>query len=223
MISPGHRQRTRDRFLNAGVDGLEDHELLEVLLAVAVPRVDTKATAWALIRKFGSFASVVDATPKELQEVMGVGPAGAAAIKIVKGAATAYLKQGLVECDAVSSPEAVARYSRMAWAGEPNESVHALFIDNRNRVRRAEQIATGTVNRAAAYPRKVVESALQARATGVILVHNHPSGSLDPSAEDERFTCEAQQALKTVDIRLVDHVIVSRDGWLSFRTTGRLG
>ena len=91
----GHRRRVRDRFLHSGLDSLGDHEITELLLTISIARVDTKATARELLSPFGSFAAVMDASPVELQEVMEVGPAAAAAIKIVKGAATAYLKQAM--------------------------------------------------------------------------------------------------------------------------------
>jgi len=220
--STGHRARLRQRLLDFGADTLQDHETIELLLAVAVPRVDTKRTAWALLRKFGDIAAVLDASPEDLQQVMGVGPAGAAALKVVKAAATAYLKTRLAGVDALSSPSAVTDYCRIAFAGEPNESIHVLLLDNRNRVKRCVRLSDGTVDQAAVYPRRVVEAALEARASGVILVHNHPSGGLEPSAEDDRFTKEASRALETVGVRLLDHLIVSREGSFSFREDGRL-
>lgn len=220
--STGHRKRLRERFLKAGTEGLHDHEVLELVLAIALPRVDTKKTAWALLKRFGNLAGVFDASPKDLQKVIGVGPAAAASLKIVKGAASAYLKCRLGDVDTLSTPGAVADYCRIAFAGEPNESLQALLLDSRNRVRRVVRLSDGTVDQAAAFPRRVVEAALEARATGVILVHNHPSGGVAPSAEDEKFTLDAQRALDTVGVRLVDHLIVGREGCLSFRETGRL-
>jgi DNA repair protein RadC len=218
----GHRRRLRDRFLKTGSESLHAHELLELLLAVAVPRVDTKKTAWSLLKKYGTLAAVFDAPPRELQRVMGVGPAAACALKIVKASATAYLKSRLEEVDVLTSPSAVTDYCRIAFAGEPNESLKVLMLDSRNRVRKVVRLSEGTVDQAAAYPRRVVEAALEARATGVLLVHNHPSGAIEPSAEDEKFTLDAQRALQTVGIRLVDHLIVGREGSLSFRETGCL-
>jgi DNA repair protein RadC len=222
ISSPGHRARLRERFLKTGIDGLHEHEILELLLAVAVPRVDTKKAAWALLKKFGGLAAVFDAPGTELQEVMGVGPSAACGIKIVKAAATAYLKTRLKNTDALTSPGTVFDFCRVAFAGDANETLHALLLDNRNRVKRVIRLSDGTVDQAAAYPRRVVEAALEARATGVILVHNHPSGGLEPSQDDGKFTEDAQRALRTVGVRLVDHVIVGSEGSFSFRETGQL-
>jgi DNA repair protein RadC len=220
--SHGHRARLRERFLKIGIDGFQEHEILELLLTVAVPRVDTKKTAWALLKKFGGLTAVFDAPASELQQVMGVGPSAACGIKIVKGAAVAYLKDRSKSADALTSPDAVVDFCRVAFAADANETLHALLLDNKNRVKSVVRLSDGTVDQAAAFPRRVVEAALEARATGVILVHNHPSGDLEPSPEDDQFTREAIRALDTVGIRLLDHLIVSREGSFSFREKGRL-
>jgi len=218
----GHRARLRCRLVEQGDDALAEHELLELLLATALPRVDTKKTAWALLHAFGSLGRVLNASPKDLTSVKGVGPAAVGALKIVKAVAGACLREPLRSVDALSSPEAVADYCRVAYGGERDEAVHLLLLDSGNRLKRAVRISQGTVDQAAVHPRRLVEETISAGANGAILVHNHPSGRCEPSGADDRITEEAAAALKAIDVKLLDHVIIGEGRIYSYRVSGRL-
>ena len=212
----GHRGRLRQRFLKAGADGLHDYELLELLLAHAVQRRDVKPAAKALLRRFGSLAGVLDATPPELAAVAGVGPAMAALIRLAKELTVRYRYDSLAGADALSSPRAVLDFARARLAGQPYEAFLAIFLSAKNRVLGCQVIHEGTVDHAVVYPRKIVEEALKHRAAGLILVHNHPSGDPEPSDEDRRLTKTVADATRAVDIRVLDHIVIGREGYVSF-------
>ncbi|MCC6739469.1 MAG: hypothetical protein IT452_10525 [Planctomycetia bacterium] len=175
----GHRQRLRARLERAGLDALDDHEILELVLGLAIRTRDTKPLARALLRRFGSFGRVLDAPAPDLLAVPGAGPAVAAALQTVKAAGAAYLRDHAARTDALTHPRLVADYLRTRFASEPQEVVVALLLDARHRVLRTAQLSRGTVDRAAAFPGEVARAALKEGAAAVILAHNHRSGVPD--------------------------------------------
>jgi DNA repair protein RadC len=211
-----HRKRLRERFQKVGTDGLHDYELIELLLTYAIPRKDVKPTAKDLIHRFGSLAKVLDASQKELEEAGGLGATSATLIRLVKELCGAYLAERMKGKDALSSPDAVADFARMKLAGLPHEAFMVVYVNVKNEVVEHEIIHEGTVDRAVVYPRRVVEAALAHHAAALILVHNHPSGDPEPSQEDKRLTRSIVEAARTVDIRVLDHIIVGRKGFFSF-------
>ena len=213
----GHRQRVKDKYRLAGLEGWHDYEILELLLFYAIPRKDTKPAAKRLIERFGSFSSVLDATPQELRTVKGISEHTALFIKIVKDAAKSYAKGRMDGKDIVQSPEAAVAYLKAALKGAPDEEFHALFLNAGNRVLSTEVIQTGTVTRSAVFPRKIVERALHHRATGIIIAHNHPGGVLRPSEDDKRATAAIANALSTVEVSLLDHIIITSAGYFSWK------
>lgn len=216
----GHRGRLRDRLVRAGVDALEPHEVLELLLGVAIRGRDTKGLAKDLLRRFGGFARVLDASREDLLAVPKVGTAVANAILATRAAAVAYLADRSDGRSALSTPALVADYCRMRLAGEPREVVAAILLDSKNRVEKTVILHEGTVDRSTVFPREVAACALAARATGVILAHNHPSGSPEPSRDDQAVTRELKQALGAIGVRMLDHLIVGREGYYSFQEAG---
>lgn len=213
----GHRARLRDRLDRAGLDALEEHEVLELVVGLAIRRRDTKDVAKALLVQFGGLARVMDAARPELLAVPGVGPAVVDALRVVKAACAAYLRDRASRGDGLTDPQLVADYCRMRFAGDPTESFAILLLDARHRVIATRVLSRGTVDGAAVYPREIATEALSRRAPSVILVHNHPSGNPEPSPEDRRVTVETRRALETLGIKMVDHVIVGREGVYSFR------
>ena len=211
-----HRKRLRERFQNAGADGLHDYELLELLLTYAIPRRDVKPIAKALIQRFGSLSGVLDASRSALEAVPGMGSISAMLIPLVKGLFEAYMAEKMAHRDLLTSPQAAVDFARVKLAGRPHEAFMALYLNAKNEVIEHEIVHEGTVDRAVIYPRRIIESALAHHAAGLILVHNHPSGHPDPSEEDKRLTRAVAEAARTMDIRVVDHVIVGRDGYVSF-------
>jgi DNA repair protein RadC len=216
-----HRRRMRERLFAAGPDALADYELLEMVL-FAVPRVDTKPLAKALIARFGSFAAAIAAPKAELMAVSGMGEGAAAALKVVHAASLRLLKAEVKDAPVLSSWDRLMAYLHAALAREPVEQVRALFLDNRNRLIADEVQGTGTINHTPLYPREVVRRALTLQAAAVILVHNHPSGDPTPSRADIEMTREMATAAKALGLALHDHVIVGNGRWVSFRQEGLL-
>ena len=216
----GHRERLRERFRRAGAEGLHDYELLELLLTYAIPRKDVKPLAKELIKKFGGLSGVLDAKQEELEEVPGLGPRSATLIRLVKELHGAYLAEQMEHRDLLSSPQTVVDFARVKLAGLPHEALMVIYLNIKNEVIDHEVLHEGTVDRVVIYPRRIVEAALAHHAAGLILIHNHPSGHPEPSEEDRRLTQAVAAAARTVDIRLLDHIIVGRDGYYSFREEG---
>ncbi len=211
----GHRQRLRARFLKGGAAALQDYELLELLLTYALPRQDTKPLAKELIKSFGSFTQILDAPPEKLQEVGGIGEASGALIRLVKACAEYYLKEDLLQRRKIPSLAVLVDYCRTAMGGLPDEQFRVLFLNSQNEIIAEEIVQEGTVNQTVVYPRKVLELALKHKAAGLILVHNHPSGSLTPSAADRELTKALIQACRGLNLTVHDHLIISRQGYFS--------
>lgn len=212
----GHRERLRERFQRAGPGALHDYELLELLLTYAIPRKDVKGLAKELIGRFGGLGGVLDASQRELESVRGMGPRSATLVRLVKELCAAYLSEKIEGRDALSSPRAVVDFARAKLAGLPHEAFMVIYLNAKNEVLGHEIIHEGTLDRAVIYPRRVIESALARRAAGLILVHNHPSGHPEPSAEDRNMTRAIYEAARAVEIRLLDHLVVGKLGYFSF-------
>jgi DNA repair protein RadC len=213
----GHRQRLRQRFLSAGEAALADYELLELLLTIAVPRRDMKPLAKDLLRRFGSFAEVVNASPERLRDVEGVGDGVVAALKIVAAGVQRVAKVELASRPVLSSWSTLIDYCRSAMAFADREEFRVLHLDKRNNLISDEVQQRGTVDHTPVYPREVVRRALELGATALILVHNHPSGDPSPSQADIRMTKDIVDASSPFGIVVHDHIIIARSGHFSFR------
>lgn len=211
-----HRKRLREKFLKAGAEGLHDYELLELLLTYAIPRVDVKPAAKALMKRFGTLNALLDASQSELESVSGVGAASAILIRLVKELFGAYLAERVEGKDVLSSPGAVVDFARVKLAGLPHEAFMVIYLNVKNRVIDHEVLQEGTVDRAIVYPRQIIKSAINHHAAGMILSHNHPSGDPQPSQEDKHLTRAVIEAARTVEIRVLDHIIVGKNGYFSF-------
>jgi len=218
----GHRQRIKDKYQKSGIDGWLDYEVLELVLSYAIPRKDTKPIAKELIARFKTINGVLDADSKELQSVSGISEHTTLFLKLLKDIAVLYLKNDLHNKDLLSLPELVFDYLKASLKGCVDEEIKALFLNGRNELIAVEGLHTGTVNRSAIYPRKIVERALYHHAVGVIIAHNHPAGTLTPSKEDCAVTKSIKDALKTVDINLLDHIIIGGNDYFSFNKKGLL-
>ncbi len=218
----GHRARMRQKLLGAGPAALLDHELLEMLLFIALPRRDTKPIARALLARFGSFAAVLAASPAELQETEGMGEAGAAALKAVEAAALRMMQAELRQQPLLNNWDRLIGYLTAALAREKVEQFRVLFLDTKNRLIADEVQARGTVNHTPVYPREVVKRALALEATALILVHNHPSGDPTPSRADIEMTREVKAAAAALGITLHDHLVVGHGRHVSLVREGLL-
>jgi DNA repair protein RadC len=213
----GHRLRMRRRLLKAGPDSLADHEMLEMILFIALPRRDTKPIARELLTRFRTFGGVIAAPVAEILAVGGLGEAGAAALKLVQAACLRTMRQEVMSGPVLSTWDRLTDYLTAAMGHERTEQFRVLFLDGRNRLIADEVQGQGTINHAPAYPREVVRRCLELHATAVILAHNHPSGEPTPSREDVALTADIARAASVMGITVHDHIIVGRGKWLSFR------
>jgi len=217
-----HRKRLRSRFMRGGADAVPDYELLELVLFRAIPRLDVKPLARALLDRFGDFNAVLSAPPSRLQEVTGVGDAVVQELKIVEAAAQRLARSRVIRRDVISSWDALLDYCRTAMAHRDIEHFRVLFLDRQNALIADEEQARGTVNHVPVYPREVAKRALELNASALILVHNHPSGDPTPSDSDIAMTGRIRMAAEALDITLHDHLIIGGSREVSFRDAGYL-
>jgi DNA repair protein RadC len=213
----GHRMRLRDRFNSAGPDALSDYELLEMVLFTAKPRGDMKPLAKILIKKFGSFAEVINAPAARLREVEGVGERTVTELKLIAAAASRIAKGQLEQRTGLSSWKDVIDYCRTSMAFADKEQFRILFLDKRNQLISDEVQQTGTVDHTPVYPREVIKRALEVSATAIILVHNHPSGDPTPSQADIQMTKAIIGIAGPLGISVHDHIIVGKNGHASIK------
>lgn len=213
----GHRERLRSRLIEAGPAALADYELVELILFRAIPRVDVKPLAKAVIARFGSFADAIAADPHRLAEIEGMRPAAIAEFKIVEAAAQRFAKGTVKKRLPMGSWSTVIDYCRTAMAFDARESFRILFLDKKNGLIADEVQGSGTVDHTPVYPREVMRRALELSATAIVLVHNHPSGDPTPSTADVKMTHEIVTIAKTLGVTVHDHIIVGRDGHASLK------
>ncbi len=218
----GHRARLRSRLLEGGPDALLDHELVEYLLALAIPRRDTKPIAKQLLAHFGGLSALFAADPESIAKLPFMGETSVAAIKIVQAAALRMISEPVREAPILASWNALLDYLRADMAHLSNERVRTLYLDTKNRLIRDEVASEGSVDQSAIYTREVIRRALDLGASAVILVHNHPSGDSAPSRQDIAMTHEIVEAGKRLGIAVHDHIIVGKDGHHSMRSAGLL-
>lgn len=218
----GHRERLRKRFREGGAQSLPDYELLELVLFRAMPRRDTKPLAKAILARFGTFAEAMNAPEDLLLEVPGLGEAAVTEIKLVRAAALRLMRGEVLERPVLSSWQGVLDYCRAAMGFEAKEQFRILFLDKRNQIIADEIQQQGTVDHTPVYVREVVKRALELSATAIVLVHNHPSGDPTPSRADIEMTKQIVAAAKPLGVVIHDHIIVGKQGHVSFRGQGLL-
>ena len=218
----GHRERMRERVLNAGARSLADYQLLEMLLFAAAPRGDTKPLAKALLATFGSLAKVLKAEPEALRKVDKVGDAVIATLKVAETLGEKLLRSEIEKKNVLGSWQALLEYCQGTMSDRNIEHFRILFLNNKNHLISDEVQQSGTVNHTAVYPREVVKRALELGATALILVHNHPSGDTTPSKADIDMTGEIVAAANALNIKIHDHLIVGGHDSASFKSLGLL-
>jgi DNA repair protein RadC len=184
----GHRSRLRERFGKAGRKALADYELLELLLIYSIPRKDTKPLAKRLIKQFGSFAAVIDQPRERLLQVDGIGDQTFVFLSTVRASFARYLEQIVKKTKTITKPEDVAEFLRIQLGANQREGLMILCLNDAKRLIHHDMVIEGTVNKAPFYPREIIKTALMHNATGLIMVHNHPSGDPTPSENDHRIT-----------------------------------
>jgi DNA repair protein RadC len=218
----GHRKRLRQRFLAAGLDGFLDYEVIELLLTLATPRKDCKAAAKLALKKFKTLQGVLEADPKELQEVPGIGPINMLGIKLIKAVSKRYLAKKVVGRNAIANSRDLYSYLNGTIRDKARECFMAIFLDSKNRVIAMDTLFEGTLTASGVYPREVVKAALQHHAAALIFAHNHPSGEPRPSSEDMAITRQLVFAARLMGIAVHEHLIIGENCFYSFADQGHM-
>ena len=212
----GHRQRLKERFINeGGMDSFTDHQVLELLLFYGIPYKDTNGYAHMLIDKYGSLSGVLNADYRDLAETPWIGLHAAVLLSMTPSLTRRYAQDRWKDKIRLSDVKNAGAYAATLFVGDEYEAFYMICMDSQNRVIKPVLISRGTINEAMIYPRLVVENALRYKAAVVILSHNHPGGSTEPSLADIDITKKLAKALEIISIKVMDHIIVAGDKYLS--------
>lgn len=223
----GHRERVRKKFLENGFNGLEDYEILELLLFYVIPRKDTKAIAKELIKKFKTLANVLKADTLELKTVNGLGDVAITFLKMM-GALPEKIyedklkNQKLIKDDKnkITDKEVLLSFLRNKIGYEDVEKFYVIYLSSSNEVIAFEESSSGTLDRSSIYPREIYKRVIMENAKSIIIAHNHPSGNTCPSKCDIDITNEIAKGLKNFGALLLEHIIITRDSYFSFLEEG---
>ena len=217
----GHRKRLRDKFLKAGnLDAFGDYEIIELLLTLATPRKDCKLTAKKALKKFKNLQGVFEASSFELQSIEGIGKANVFGLKFIKSIAKRYLKEKALKQDVVNNPKLFLDFLNYHIKDKHKELFVCLFLNSANKAIAIETIFEGTLNKSSVYPREVIKKALEHKAAALIFAHNHPSGESKPSPSDLLITKKLLFACSFLDIKVHDHIIITKQAFFSFSENG---
>lgn len=222
-LHEGHRQRVKSRYLKEGLDAFEDHQILEMLLFFCIPMKDTNELAHKMINEFGSLAGLLEADPKDICKRCEVSENTAILVSLIPSLARRYFKDKWGDRPVLDSSAKAGEYAVSLFAGRTYENFFVICLNAQNRVNYAALVHEGTINEAPVYPRLIVETALRHQANSVILAHNHPGGSMQPSGADINVTKKIVTALEAISISVVDHIIVAGEKYLSFAEKGLIG
>lgn len=214
----GHRERLRQKYQLAGHDGMLDYEKIELLLTYALSRRDVKPLAKELLRKFGSIPGIFDATPDELQQIPGIGPNVCILFQLIRGFGLDYLYQKIQNRDMVESTEDILKYAKMKLSGLQKEVFMVIFLNTKNEIISSEILVEGTIDQLFLHPRELMCRAIEKKARGIILIHNHPGGSAKASAADIHLTNAIKTVANAMRIDVMDHLIITRDSCYSIGT-----
>ena len=219
-IHKGHRERLKQRFLENGLDNFTEIQVLELLLFFAIPRSDTNPLAHGLLDHFGSLSQVLEADVEELKKVPGIKDHAATLLALVTDLCRYYQVNCAQQTEILATLEDCGRYLVPRFFSRTRETVFLLCLDAKCKVLCCKEVGEGSVNTASISVRKVVETALAANATTVVLAHNHPSGIAVPSNEDIQTTHRIAAALSAVEIHLADHIVVADGDYVSMVQSG---
>ncbi len=217
----GHRKRLKDRF-NSAPYLFEDYEILELLLAYGLPRKDTKPISKLLLDRFHNLRGVIFADEEQLAEIKGVSSGLVTFIKVIRELMVRIDRENFIDKPKISNPEDVFYLFKNQIGILDKEYFFVLLLNSKNRVISIEKVAEGTVNYLHLYPREIVEVVLKKKAVGVILLHNHPGGDPTPSEEDKVVTLRLKKLFEEIEVNLLDHIIVAKNSYLSFKEQGFL-
>jgi len=213
-IGEGHRKRLRDRFLQSGLMGFLDYEIVELLLTLGTPRKDCKQMAKAAIKVFGGLRGVLDASLDNLRTIKGIGQSNGFGVKLFQAVSERYAKEKLPSKISLTTSRDVSNYLWEKIGREKKEHFVVLTVDNQNKLINMDTVAVGTLDANVIHPREIFEIAVRRHASSIIIAHNHPSGSIEPSKEDVEITKALVEAGKIMGIAVLDHLIIG-DGYKS--------
>lgn len=223
-LEEGHRKRLREKFARGGHGAMLDYELLELILTFSIPRRDVKPIAKRLMERFHSFPAVMDASADSLTDVEGVGANSALLIKLVRSACVRYLEQDVRSKTYMAHAESFCDYARMRLGECAAEVMMVFFLNTKNYLIEAEALSEGTTDCVNVFPSMIAKKALLYGAKSVVICHNHPSGLVKPSKQDDMVTLDIRRALAPLNIFLLDHIIVSYCDYYSYRANeGKAG
>lgn len=218
----GHRKRLRQRFLEEGLDHFTDVQVLELLLFYCIARQDTNPIAHRLLEHFGSLSRVLEAPVAELCKVEGVGENTAIFLRLVTQTGSFYLKDRAAQTKVLPTLESCAQFLQPYFYGQNVETVYLLCLDAKCKLLCCKKMSQGNVNSTEISIRKIVETALSANASSVLLAHNHPGGIAIPSYADIRTTLNVASALQAMDVHFIDHLVICDDDYVSLMQSGYL-
>jgi len=223
----GHRERVRKKFLENGFNGLEDYEILELLLFYVIPRKDTKAIAKELITKFKTLANVLKADNKELKTINGLGNVAITFLKMMGALPEKIYEDKLKnekiikdDTNKITNKEILLNFLRNKIGYENVEKFYVIYLSSSNEVLAFEESSSGTLDRSSIYPREIYKRVIMENAKSIIIAHNHPSGNTCPSKCDIDITNEIAKGLKNFGALLIEHIIITRDSYFSFLEEG---
>jgi DNA repair protein RadC len=219
-VPDGHRKRLREKFVKSGLTGFADYEVVELLLSLGTPRKDCKPQAKEALKKFKTLRGVLAASPEELRQIKGIGPHSAFGIKLMQDVAREYLKEKIIDQPAFQSSHEIFDYLYHSMRDLNKEIFKVIFLNTQNQIIDTSDLFEGTVNSAAVAPRQIVEQALAHHAGALIFAHNHPSGNCEPSKSDKDITRDLVFAGGTVQIKILDHLIIGNNRYYSFAGEG---
>lgn len=218
----GHRGRLREKFLEAGLSGFLDYEVIELLLTLATPRKDCKDTAKMVLKRFGSLPGVFEASKEELLSVDGIGPKNLLGIQLIKAVSDRYVETKLQEKQAIHNSHDLFQYLNLTLRDKPQECFAVVYLDAKNKVIDSSVLFKGTLTESAVYSREVVKTALEKKAAALIFAHNHPSGDPEPSRADIQLTRKLLFACRAVGITVHEHIIIGNNRYFSFADQGHI-
>lgn len=220
-IHDGHRQRIKERYLQDGIDSFADHEVLELLLSYAIPRCDTSEIAHNLINEFGSLHAVLDAPITSLKKIDGMGENSAILLSLMNNIHKRYELSKLGKHPILNSTDKQAKFCQALECNNRLETTYMICLNAKKKHLADYKLDEGNIENVPIYMSKIIQKALGTNAASILFTHNHPGGDPTPSENDIRATFQIIQALRTVDLKLEDHIIIGDNGtWVSLRESG---
>jgi DNA repair protein RadC len=216
----GHRRRLREKFLKAGLNAFLDHEVVELLLTLGTPRRDCKEPARAALRRFKSLRGVLEADPRDLRRIPGIGAHNVFGIRLVQEVSRRFLKDRIMGRTYCRSSREVFDFLYHSMRDLRRENFKVFFLDPKNQIIEEKTLFEGTVDSSAVYPREIMKDALGCDATALVFAHNHPSGDPEPSLCDREITKELVFAAKVMGLKVLDHIVIGNNTYFSFADHG---